>query len=73
VTSEDDPADATRVSNWTLATETKPGLRAVYSARRVGQVQAGRNIDSRGTRNRLVCRANAWSLARARWGPILSR
>ena len=45
MTSEDNPADATRVSNWTLATETKPGARAVYSARRVGQVQAGRNIE----------------------------
>jgi hypothetical protein len=31
MTNEDDTADATRVSNWTLATGTKPGAREVYS------------------------------------------
>ena len=31
MTNEDNTADATRVSNWTLATGTKPGAREVYS------------------------------------------
>jgi hypothetical protein len=31
MTNEDDTADAARVSNWTLATGTKPGARKVYS------------------------------------------
>ena len=31
MTNEDDTADSTRVSNWTLATGTKPGVRQVYS------------------------------------------
>ena len=31
MTNEDNTADATRVSNWTLATGTKPGTREVYS------------------------------------------
>jgi hypothetical protein len=31
MTTEDEPPDATRVSNWTLATGTKPGAREVYS------------------------------------------
>ena len=30
MTNEDNTADATRVSNWTLATGTKPGTREVY-------------------------------------------
>ena len=31
MTNDDDTADAARVSNWTLATGTKPGAREVYS------------------------------------------
>jgi hypothetical protein len=31
MTNDHNTADATRVSNWTLATGTKPGARDVYS------------------------------------------
>ena len=30
MTNEDDTADPTRISNWTLATGTKPGARYVH-------------------------------------------
>jgi hypothetical protein len=70
MTNEDDTADAARVSNWTLATGTKPGAREVYSPP-PGSTAARVGPEARSSWE--LCDASRLKrIVREQWGPFLA-